>query len=96
MHLYLKRKRGKRGCNSHGEQHVAIATERAETGLMFRVSPFRAAAATVSCSIWNDSKVQSLVGVGPYRIQLAIASGTLVLVLTRVKSGCERVETETG
>lgn len=45
-------------------ERVGMATERTERGLMFRVSLFRAAAATVSCSIWNDSKVQSLVGVG--------------------------------
>lgn len=38
-------------------------------GLMFRVPLFRPAAAAVSCSIWNDSKVQSLVGVGRQRTQ---------------------------
>lgn len=36
---------------------------------MFRVPLFRPAAAAVSCSIWNDSKVQSLVGVGRQRTQ---------------------------
>lgn len=68
---YRNKKRKEKRCKSHGKQYVAIATERAETGLMFLIPPFQAAAATVSCSIWNDSKVQSLVGVGRHRIQLA-------------------------
>lgn len=51
-----------------------MATERTERGLTFRVPPFRPAAATVSCSIWNDSKVQSLVGVGRCRSQVEESS----------------------
>lgn len=51
------------------QQRVAMTMARAERGLMFHIPSFRAAAAIVSCSIWNDSEVQSLVGIGRHWIK---------------------------